>query len=97
LLRTRGEILLARGAVTAAEESFLEAVDIAREQEALLWELRAALSLARLRVNQGHEDEAQRLVAQVYDRFTEGFATPDLRAAKAFLDGLAGKHIFGPI
>jgi predicted ATPase/DNA-binding winged helix-turn-helix (wHTH) protein len=86
LLRIKGEILLRREAVTAAEASFLEAIDIARRQEALLWELRASLSLARLRVNQGRGDEARQLVAQVYDRFTEGFETPDLRAAKAFLN-----------
>ena len=90
LLRIKGEILLRREAVTAAEESFLEAIDIARQQEALLWELRAALSLARLRVNQGRGGEARQLVAQVYDRFTEGFEAPDLRAAKAFLDELPG-------
>ena len=66
------------------------AIDIARAQEALFWELRASLGLARLRANQGRGGEARRLVAQVYDRFTEGFETPDLRAAKAFLDELPG-------
>ena len=72
--------------MTAAEGSFRQAIDIARQQEALLWELRAALSLARLRVTQGRHDEARQLLTPVYDRFTEGFQTPDLRAAKAFLD-----------
>jgi predicted ATPase len=76
--------------VTAAEDSFREAINIARQQEALLWELRAALSLARLRVTRGRGGEARQLLAQVYDRFTEGFQTPDLRAAKAFLDELPG-------
>ena len=76
--------------MTAAENSFRQAIDIAQEQEALLWELRAALSLARLRANQGRGGEARQLLAQVYDRFTEGFETPDLRAAKAFLDELPG-------
>jgi predicted ATPase/DNA-binding winged helix-turn-helix (wHTH) protein len=90
LLRIKGEILLRREDVTAAEESFRGALVIARQQEALLWELRAALSLARLRVKQGLSGEARQLVAQVYDRFTEGFETPDLRAAKAFLDELPG-------
>ena len=75
-------------AATAAEDSFRKALDIARQQEALLWELRAALSLARLRAKQGRGDEARQLLAQVYDRFTEGFETPDLRAARAFLDEL---------
>ena len=90
LLRIKGEIQLRRGAVTAAEDSFRAAIDIAREQEALFWELRAALCLARVRANQGRGGEARRLVAQVYDRFIEGFETPDLRAAKAFLDELPG-------
>ena len=90
LLRIKGEIQLRRGDVAASEDSFRLAIDIAREQEALLWELRASLSLARVRANQGRGGEARRLVAQVYDRFTEGFETPDLRAAKAFLDELPG-------
>jgi predicted ATPase/DNA-binding winged helix-turn-helix (wHTH) protein len=90
LLRTKGEILLRRDSVTAAEESFRGALVIARQQEALIWELRAILGLARLRVKQGRGGEARQLVAQVYDRFTEGFETPDLRAAKAFLDELPG-------
>jgi predicted ATPase len=85
LLRIKGEILLRREAVIAAEDSFREALNVARQQEALLWELRAALTLARLRVKQGRDGEAGHLVAQVYNRFTEGFETPDLRAAKAFL------------
>jgi predicted ATPase len=75
LLRIKGEILLRREAVTAAEGSFREAIDIAQRQEALLWELRAALSLARVRAKQSRGGEARRLVAQVYDRFTEGFET----------------------
>jgi predicted ATPase len=90
LLRIKGEILLRREAVTEAEDSFREAINIARQQEALLWELRASLSLARVRANQGRGGEARRLVAQVYDRFTDRFEAPDLRAAKAFLDKLPG-------
>jgi tetratricopeptide (TPR) repeat protein len=90
LLRIKGEILLRREAVTAAEDSFRQALDVAQEQEALLWELRAALSLARLRAKQGRGGEARKILAPVYDRFIEGFATPDLRAAKAFLDELPG-------
>lgn len=88
LLRIKGGILLQRHAVAAAEEEFQEALNLAREQEALLWELRAARSLARLRLNQGRAGEARQLLAPVYDRFTEGFETPDLRAAKALLDEL---------
>ena len=88
LLRIKGEILLRRESVPESEQQFLGALVIARQQEALFWELRAALGLARLRVKQGRGGEARQLVAQVYDRFTEGFETPDLRAAKAFLDEL---------
>jgi hypothetical protein len=90
LLRIKGDILLGLDAVSDAEDSFREALKIAREQEALLWELRAALGLARLRLKQGCGGEARELLAPVYDRFTEGFETPDLRAAKAFLDDLPG-------
>ena len=97
LQRIKGEILLQSEAMTAAEESFRKALDIARAQEALLWELRTALSLARLRVAQGRGGEARQLLAQIYDRFTEGFETPDLRAAKAFLDELPGRHALSRI
>jgi len=86
LFRIKGEVLLQHDAVTVAEEAFREALTIAREQEALLWEIRAALSLARLRAAQGRTNEARELLASVYGRFTEGFEAPDLRAAKAFLD-----------
>ncbi len=88
LLRVKGEVLLRQKAVTEAEEAFREALTVARQQGALLWELRAALSLARLRVTQGRQDEARRLLASVYDRFTEGFDTISLREAKAMLDAL---------
>ena len=76
--------------MTAAEDLFHEAIKLAQEQEALLWELRAALSVARLRVKQGRGGEAKQRLAQIYDRFTEGFETPDLRAARALLDELPG-------
>jgi predicted ATPase len=88
LLRVKGEIQIRREAVAAAEEAFREALAIAREQEALLWELRAGLSLARFRASQGRIGEARQLLAPAYDRFTEGFEFPDLRAAKAFLEEL---------
>jgi len=86
LLRIKGEILLRRGAESAAEDLFREAIDKAHGREALLWELRAALSLARLRVKQGRGGEARRILAPVYDRFTEGFDAADLLAAKQLLD-----------
>ena len=86
LLRTKGDILLRQGDVTEAEFVFHAALDVARQQDALLWELRAAFSLARLRAQQGLGGEARQDLSLVYDRFTEGFEAPDLRAAKAFLD-----------
>ena len=61
---------------------------MAREQGALFWELRIALSVARLRVSQGRRHEARALLASVYDRFTEGFASADMQAARTLLEGL---------
>jgi predicted ATPase len=87
--RHKGQLLLRKGHSEAAEESYRKALSIAREQEARLWELRAAVSLARLRRDQHGHAEAHDLLAPVYDWFTEGFETPDLREAKALLDELA--------
>ena len=61
---------------------------VAREQQAKSWELRAAMSMARLRYDQGKRDEARALLAPVYGWFTEGFDTLDLKEAKALLDEL---------
>jgi len=91
LLRIKGEILLQQAAdqlVLAAEDCFNQAAQIARERGALFWELRVALSLARLRVSQGRRHEARAPLASVYDRFTEGFATADMLAARILLDEL---------
>jgi predicted ATPase len=91
LLRLKGELLLrqADGQLDSdAEQSFSAALGLARQQGALALELRAALSLARLRVTQGRQDEARGIVAAIYDRFTEGFGTADLRAARAMLEAL---------
>jgi len=87
LYRHKGELLLRQGHAEAAEQLYRTALGIAREQEAKLWELRAAMSLARLR--QRRPAEACDLLAPVYDWFTEGFDTPDLKEAKALLDELA--------
>jgi predicted ATPase len=87
LVRRRGDLLRARDPAEA-ETMFEEAIAIAQKQEAKLWELRAAMSLARLRRDQGRHAEARDLLAPVYDWFTEGFATPDLKEAKALLDSL---------
>jgi class 3 adenylate cyclase/predicted ATPase len=87
LMRSRGERFRDRDS-SNAETSFREALDIARHQEAKLWELRAASSLARLWTEVGRRDEARNLLAPVYGWFTEGFDTPDLKEAKALLDKL---------
>jgi class 3 adenylate cyclase/predicted ATPase len=89
LNRHKGQLLLRQGHSEAAEELYRKALSIAVEQEAKLWELRAAVSLARLRRDQGRPAEARDLLAPVYGWFTEGFGTPDLKDAKALLDELA--------
>jgi predicted ATPase len=89
LNRHKGRLLLRQGNAEAAEELYRKALSIAREQEAKLWELRASVSLARLRRDQGRRAEAHDLLAPVYGWFTEGFYTQDLREAEALLDELA--------
>jgi predicted ATPase len=86
LNRHKGQLLLKQANPEAAEELYRKALSIAREQEAKLWELRATVSLARLRRDQGRHAEAGDLLAPVYGWFTEGFDTPDLKEAKALLD-----------
>jgi class 3 adenylate cyclase/predicted ATPase len=89
--RIAGEIALQcpdRDAVKA-EANFDRALTIARKQQAKSWELRAAMSMARLWRDQGKRDEARELLAPVYGWFTEGFDTLDLREAKALLEQLA--------
>ena len=90
LNRYRGQLLLRQGRVKAGEQLCQKALSIAREQEAKLWELRAAMSLGRLRHDQGRRTEAHDLLAPVYGWFTEGFDTPDLKYAKALLEELGG-------
>jgi predicted ATPase len=72
-----------------AEACFERALSVARQQQAKSWELRAAMSMARLWRDQGKRDEARDLLAPVYGWFTEGFDTRDLKEAKALLDELA--------
>ncbi|HEY4470054.1 MAG TPA: hypothetical protein VGN21_02715, partial [Stellaceae bacterium] len=72
----------------AAEDHFRQALDWARRQGALSWELRAATSLARLLRDQSRAADASALLQPVYDRFTEGFETADLKAAKALINSL---------
>jgi adenylate cyclase len=87
---TRGELLLVQVPPDqlAAERCFRHVIDLAREQQARLFELRAATCLARLLKNRGEIQEAGRVLAEIYGWFTEGFDTADLRDAKALLDQL---------
>ena len=89
--RVKGNLLVDRSAADrdAAVAAYRRAIEIAREQEARLLELRAATSLARLWGENGKRDAARELLAPVYQWFTEGFDKPDLRDAKALLDALA--------
>jgi hypothetical protein len=91
LLRIKGELLLMQGAPAAtakAEDYFRQALDWARRQQALSWELRAAASLAGLWQAQRRVAEARALLEPIYGRFTEGFATADLQQAKRLLEQL---------
>ena len=89
--RLKGELLLTGTGAgnAAAEQCFKDALEISRAQDAKGWELRAATSLARLWQGQGKTKEAHDLLAPVYDWFTEGFDTADLKDAKALLAELA--------
>ena len=91
LNRLKGQLLLRQGHSEAAEELYRKALNIAEEQGAKLWELRSAMSLARLRRDQGRRAEARDLLVPVYGWFTEGFDTPDLKEAKALLGELEGR------
>ena len=89
--RTAGEIALTSPQRDAAkaEACFERALAIARAQHAKSWELRAAISMARLWRNQGRRDEARELLAPVYGWFSDGFDTLDVKQAKSLLDELA--------
>ena len=89
--RIKGELLLEGSLLSpgSATESFLKALGVARSQQAKGWELRAAMSLARLWKSQGKRKDAYDLLAPVYNWFTEGFDTKDLIDAKALLEELA--------
>jgi predicted ATPase len=89
--RVTGEIALMspKRDVLKAESYFERALAVARQQQAKSWELRAAVSLARLWRDQGKPQQARELLAPVYEWFTEGFDTRDLKEAKALLEELA--------
>jgi class 3 adenylate cyclase len=84
-VRLTGDVLLAMGDPIGAEAGYREALAIGQQQNAKLWELRAATSLARLWRDEGKRTQAHELLAPVYDWFTEGFDTPVLQEAKTLL------------
>jgi predicted ATPase len=91
--RLKGELLLAENAsnaAAAAEKSFNTAIEIARKQHARSWELRATTSLARLLSTQHKRDEGRAMLSEIYNWFTEGLETADLKDAKALLEELGG-------
>ncbi len=92
--RVAGEIALKSPEpnATKAQEYFQRALAVARKQQAKSWELRAAMSMARLWRDQGKRQQARELLAPIYGWFTEGFDTLDLKEAKALLDELAKLH-----
>ena len=92
LLRIKGELLLHRSehlSVAAAEQHFDKAFAVARSQGALFWELRTAISLARLRINQDRPGDAHLMLASSYGKFGEGFETSDLRSATEMMAKLS--------
>jgi tetratricopeptide (TPR) repeat protein len=88
-LRLRGELLLKQGKTELAEADFREGIALAQRMSAKAWELRATMSLARLLRDTGRRDEARTMLAEIYNWFTEGFDTADLKEAKASLDELS--------
>jgi len=89
--RLKGQLLLLRtpADTPSAEASFREALAIARQQLAQAWELQAATSLARLLAERGGRAEAREILGEAYGRFTEGFETANLTAAKTLLAALS--------
>jgi hypothetical protein len=87
-LRRRGALRLVQGQTGLAEADFGEAIALARHMGAKGYELRATMSLARRLAQQGHRDEARTMLAEIYNWFTEGFDTRDLKEAKALLEEL---------
>jgi predicted ATPase len=89
VLRIRGRLLSLKGDPARAERAYIASLDWARTQQAKSWELRTSTSYARLMRAQGRASEAYKVLAPVYGWFTEGFATRDLKEAKALLEELA--------
>jgi hypothetical protein len=88
ILRLKGWMLSLKGSQDEAKKNYLASLDCAREERAKSWELRTSTSLARLWQGQGKRKEAHEVLAPVYEWFTEGFDTRDLKDAKALLEEL---------
>jgi predicted ATPase len=88
ILTCRGELQLKIGRAELAEADFREAIALAQKMSAKAWELRATITLARLLERQGKRDEARAMLSEIYNWFTEGFDTADLKDAKALLEEL---------
>jgi predicted ATPase len=89
--RLKGEAILMRDSLATAEAEacFRTAIEVAKGQSAKWWELRATVSLVRLLRDAGRRDEARAMLAEIYNWFTEGFDTADLKDAKALLEELS--------
>jgi predicted ATPase len=99
LLRIKAELMLRDNegsAAASAERTFSQALDLAKRQGALSWELRAATSLARLMARQGRHEISRQVLAPVYDRFAEGFEAADLQCARSLLETAAALPRVGP-
>jgi predicted ATPase len=88
LLRIKSQILAAQYDRESAMNCLTEAIAVARAQSALAWELRSTMVLARLLSEDGQRDQARHALALIYDRFTEGFDTADLKLARAIIEDL---------
>jgi predicted ATPase len=89
ILRLKGWVLMRQGRRIEAEAQLRASIDCARRQQARSWELRSSKTLAELLIKCGQRDAARQLLEPIYDWFTEGFDTLDLKEAKALLDELA--------
>jgi predicted ATPase len=85
LQRIRGELLEKIADEQGAEQAFCRSIELADQQSALSWRLRASISLARLQFRQGRREEAREMLAGTYARFSEGFGTADLKTADRLL------------
>jgi len=88
-LRIRGELRLTQGDQQLAEADFRDSIAMAHSMGAKAWELRTTMSLVRLLASHGRRDDARAMLAEIYNWFTEGFDTADLKDAKALLDELS--------